>query len=522
MRRSSLSTRPSFVFVTFAFGALLAGVGCQKKEAAANDPANAPESVALVAATERSAHFNAVTDKLELGGTLFAYADIDGDMLKLAETIDSFSQNAAAINPMAAVFMPKDFAPLFADLGLTDVKALGLSSVATSEDTYRNRVFLYIPEGRHGIFAGLGGDPRPFTIATLAPADVDVAYETEFDFPAVYTALQSVVSRVAGEAGAAMLTGMMERPDPQTGLIPLEVLQQAKGRVSFALRIDPEQTFSPSANITFPVFDFLVRAEGLGATIEQLIPADAPFLTRSTEADGATLYTPNTPSPIESWQPRLLIKEGIATFSTRPEFAGAQSLADSDVLKTALAGVSSEGNGFTYIGAGFTAKINRLLEELPMIDANARQGLNFFLGQLPPEGRAYVSVRQNLPDGILFESRWHTSHKQILMFANPGGSVVTVGLLSAMAIPAFQKVRTTSQEKSVQNNLRQLVAASEQYFLEHGVNTCTYADLIGPKGNGYLRPLKPVAGEDYEALTFHADQPVSVTLANGKTITAER
>jgi len=42
--------------------------------------------------------------------------------------------------------------------------------------------------------------------------------------------------------------------------------------------------------------------------------------------------------------------------------------------------------------------------------------------------------------------------------------VVIIGLLAAMAIPAFQKVRQSSQDKAVLNNARQLSAASDQYF----------------------------------------------------------
>ena len=46
--------------------------------------------------------------------------------------------------------------------------------------------------------------------------------------------------------------------------------------------------------------------------------------------------------------------------------------------------------------------------------------------------------------------------------------VVIIGLLAAMAIPAFQKVRQSSQDKAVLNNARQLSAAADQYFLENG------------------------------------------------------
>ena len=53
--------------------------------------------------------------------------------------------------------------------------------------------------------------------------------------------------------------------------------------------------------------------------------------------------------------------------------------------------------------------------------------------------------------------------------------VVIIGLLASMAIPAFQKVRSSSQDKAVLNNARQLSAASDQYYLENGVSTVTNA-----------------------------------------------
>jgi type IV pilus assembly protein PilA len=73
--------------------------------------------------------------------------------------------------------------------------------------------------------------------------------------------------------------------------------------------------------------------------------------------------------------------------------------------------------------------------------------------------------------------------------------VVIIGLLAAMAIPAFQKVRQSSQDKTVLNNIRQLSAAADQYFLENGVSTVTSTDLVGP--TAYIKALNTAAGESY-------------------------
>lgn len=57
--------------------------------------------------------------------------------------------------------------------------------------------------------------------------------------------------------------------------------------------------------------------------------------------------------------------------------------------------------------------------------------------------------------------------------------VVIIGLLAAMAIPAFQKVRTNSIEKTIVNDGRQIGSAAQQYFMEEGLSTVTVGFTAG-------------------------------------------
>ncbi len=86
--------------------------------------------------------------------------------------------------------------------------------------------------------------------------------------------------------------------------------------------------------------------------------------------------------------------------------------------------------------------------------------------------------------------------------------VVIIGLLAAMAIPAFQKVRQSSQDKAVLNNARQLSAAADQYFLENGVSTVASDSLIG--ATNYVKAVNTVAGETYPA---NFTQGITITIA---------
>jgi type IV pilus assembly protein PilA len=95
--------------------------------------------------------------------------------------------------------------------------------------------------------------------------------------------------------------------------------------------------------------------------------------------------------------------------------------------------------------------------------------------------------------------------------------VVIIGLLAAMAIPAFQKVRQSSQDKAVLNNARQLSAAADQYFLENGVSSVASTDLVG--ATNYVKAVNTVAQEVYPT---GFTQGVTITIsgvAGARTVT---
>jgi competence protein ComGC len=85
--------------------------------------------------------------------------------------------------------------------------------------------------------------------------------------------------------------------------------------------------------------------------------------------------------------------------------------------------------------------------------------------------------------------------------------VVVIGLLAAMAIPAFQKVRQASQQKVCLNNLRQYAAAFDQYALENNHPPKSLSQLVGPDkyirttpvcllGGTYLIPEGATTGDE--------------------------
>lgn len=91
--------------------------------------------------------------------------------------------------------------------------------------------------------------------------------------------------------------------------------------------------------------------------------------------------------------------------------------------------------------------------------------------------------------------------------------VVIIGLLAAMAIPAFQKVRTTSQNKAISNNLRQYASAAQQHMLENGATQAVVSDIVGTDKYISVAP-SAVRGETYEMTVTNTQTRISASGIN--------
>ena len=95
--------------------------------------------------------------------------------------------------------------------------------------------------------------------------------------------------------------------------------------------------------------------------------------------------------------------------------------------------------------------------------------------------------------------------------------VVIIGLLAALAIPAFQKVRASSQAKAVINNARQLAGGADQYFIEAGTSMVSLTELVG--SSAYVKVLKTVADESYPDYYTQAITVTVTGVGGARTVT---
>jgi type IV pilus assembly protein PilA len=484
------------------------------------DVAAKPAAVTLVPAAEQSRHFEAVNSHLELGGTLYGYADIDGDALELAQTVQMMARQIAATQPQLGHFSRIDFAELFGDLGLNDVKAIGLSSVHETGGYYRNRAFLYTPDGRHGLFAVFGGAPGRFVGARLAPPDADFYAEHEFNMTAVYDTVKAVIAKVSGPDALAAFEKQVRTSGAAAKFSLLDFFEGLNGRATIIVSLDPQSTFTiPGPRPTnIPAFTALVRVDGIGPSVEGMLTAK-PELFVATQEGARRVYTYKAPPMIKGLNLVFAVEGKALYLATSAAFLHdcidrTQGLDTNPAFSAALASLGPEGNGLTWVTPRFFSRLKDLGKINPNASFEAKRFFDAYAANIPEATEPMLSVRTNLPDGILIRSTWNRSLKaDLALFTvyNP----VTVGLIAAMAIPAFQKVRTESQARAVMNNLRALSAAADQYYLEKGATTATYDDLVGP--DKVVKALVPVAGEDYHTLVFAQGRRLRISLPDGRT-----
>jgi hypothetical protein len=93
-----------------------------------------------------------------------------------------------------------------------------------------------------------------------------------------------------------------------------------------------------------------------------------------------------------------------------------------------------------------------------------------------------------------------------------GGQQFRVRLKTAK-VKAGSVEPTEEKKRAILNNLRQLAAAADQFYLENGKMQATFDELVG--ATKYVKQINPVEGEDYRAIVFAQGKPLTVTTTGG-------
>ena len=130
--------------------------------------------------------FDEVAGQLDLGGVLYGYVSVDGDLSGLAKFVNSFMSGMKEIDKGVSAHIPDvDIEALMKISGLDSISALGLSSIQTNQG-FRNKVYLHAPKGVRGLLSMFGDEAKEFEVLQLAPSGTDLVVQQEVKLQTFY------------------------------------------------------------------------------------------------------------------------------------------------------------------------------------------------------------------------------------------------------------------------------------------------------------------------------------------------
>ncbi len=391
----------------------------------------------LVPKHARSPYFDDVTEHLDIGGEVFVYVDIAGDVKEAASLADELLGAAADGDAIDPVFM--------ADvLGFTRLNAVGLSSVQT-DTGYLNKSFLHMSK-REGLLRVTGGAPHRFRLPAFAVKGADLAFETDIHMKEAFAAIDVLLRKSISEDKRRKWMERLETPVLPGLFSPMDLIQHGDTRVTAVFTSDPDRQLTiPLADVSLPYTQGVIALDGMGFVVEQIkeFVADSLLFRVETSDEWDTIrLAQDLPGELGSVAPviRRDRKTDRLYIATSPEFlndclSGRHPLAaDPDYIAATEDLPVDEGNSLLYISPRLGPGLRKLTERLPLNKKESTVA-RMLLDRVFDGGDAgAAAVCANEKRGISCASRGPFSHKMsLLTFAtvNP----VTLGFLSAMSFP---------------------------------------------------------------------------------------
>lgn len=401
-------------------------------------------------APRKSPHFDAVSSHLQLGGTVYAYADIEGDAERGTEFLLTLLRDMPGLVVERGAHR-LNATTLVRILGLDQVLAIGLSSYRVGE-LFHNRGFVHHMGHRAGLLRLFGGEPAGFGALAMAPENVDLVWEQQLDL----TALVDVI-RELGALGVGISPEELERALAEPALdldIPwTAVLERLNTTAALILEVDENRPLRmPGEAFWFPYTDFLLRIDGLSELADAIArkAATDPFIASQSSEDWVIMSPAiELPPPWNAYQPSVIqqVSTGSMFVVSSPAFmqrclSANQSITATADFSRAFDGMPRTGNGLMYLSPRMTRQMHGLLDRVIGATGGSitTSVMRFFM---PDAGYPAGWIMKNVQDGLLFTSNTSSSHKSTLLTLGvaallPAAAVVGVSALTPPGAAAQQ------------------------------------------------------------------------------------
>ncbi|MEM7437680.1 MAG: hypothetical protein AAF436_21180, partial [Myxococcota bacterium] len=362
-------------------------------------------STTIPMAPNPSPHFGAVADSLQLGGTVYAYVDIDGDAERAASFLMSLVDGVPGAGN-ASRAESRNPRQLARDVGLADVDAIGMSSYRRG-DLYHNRSFIYRTGPRSGVLALFGGDAAAFELTNVSTPSTDFMWEQRLDLGALVDVVRALGAHGIGPSPASIDSALNESVG---GLdVTLGALLQSLERVGVMLELDESRILRvPGSTLWFPFTNFVFQLDGVRGLVDALERRSVfdPFLRSQSTAERRVISLGiRLPPPWNAYDPQLVedVRSGRVYLISNPAFlerslSSAERVTGTDDYETAFAELPTQGNGMLFMSRQLTRELHGLLDRW-VNESGASLGTSLARFFLPDGGLPVGWVAQNRPDG---------------------------------------------------------------------------------------------------------------------------
>ena len=437
-------------------------------------------SVAASDSASDKQRFDEVAKQLDLGGVLYGYVSVDGDLSGLAKFANSFMSGMKEIDKGVSSHVPDvDVEALMKISGLDSISALGLSSIQTNQG-FRNKVYLHAPNGVRGLLSMFGDEAKEFEVLQLAPSGTDFVVQQEIKLKTFYN--EVVLGAMGGspEQGGAMplgpqgmmmkmmVDGMMKQPMPPPFTFTGEkLINDLDTNIMVIIDGDPSKMRSVKLegnDLNMPLIQGAVLIDNVGWLAEELIKIYewekaklGKKLPRFEIIDNANWIGLKLSIESETFskRDRKEIKQfglenamlahhrpsGKLIVSSSKEFATGlfskkPKLASDPVFLAKTKGLPKQGTAISYLSPVLMTELRKFIKEAieaenpPEDDLFAAHSmLDFFL----PEGAlGEAMVTTATEDGLLSVGNSAYSHKSKILMGAAVPTLVGVGMFTAV------------------------------------------------------------------------------------------
>ncbi|MGB8328651.1 MAG: hypothetical protein WCE62_00890, partial [Polyangiales bacterium] len=396
-------------------------------------------------APQQSPHFATVSEQLQLGGTVYAYADIEGDGERAADFLLTLLRDMPELLPSQGANR-LNATTLVRILGLHNVQAIGLSSYET-DSLYHNRSFVHHTGAREGLLKLFRAEPAAFEILSIAPKDADLVWEQQIDLRVLVE-----IVRELGVLGVGMtpqeLDDALRHRVLDLNVTLGSIVERLDTTVGLILAVDDNRPLQiPGESFWFPYTDFLFRIDGLGELADAIAARAStdPFITLERTEDWVIVRPAiSLPPPWNAYEPSVVkeVATGRMYVVSSPSFlrrcmATKASVTESPEFVRAFEQLPRLGNGLMYFSPRLTRQMHAQLDRVIEINGSSitTSIIRFFL---PDVGYPLGWVAQNAAEGLLVTSNSPSSHKSTLLTLGyaallPAAAAIGVSLLAPEA-----------------------------------------------------------------------------------------